>query len=123
LIYIFLILIITDSVATIDDFAKLELRVGRVINVEDVEGARKPVYKLTIDFGAELGTRTIVAGIKMSYTKEQLLNKKIVCIVNLDPKKIANVESQGMILASGDSFDSISLLIPDRDPAEGSMIK
>jgi tRNA-binding protein len=105
-----------------EDFAKLDLRVGEITLVEDHDGARKPMYKLTVNFGAEIGTRTIVAGIKASYSKEELTNKKVVCIVNLDPKTIAGIESQGMLLAAGEDAERISLVTIDRDAEAGSRI-
>ena len=108
--------------ATIEDFAKIELRVGRILEAEDVEKARKPIYKLTIDFGGEIGRRTILAGIKDRYSRDELAGKKIICIVNLEPKIIAGIESQGMVLAAEDS-QSISLLTTDRDVKEGSIIR
>lgn len=107
--------------ATIDDFARLELRVGRITNVEDVEGARKPLYKLTIDFGPEVGLRTVVAGIKDRYSREELLGRQIACVVNLDPKSIAGIASQGMVLAAEDE-GSLSLLGPDKELVDGSRI-
>lgn len=105
---------------SIDTFFALDIRVGRITGVDDHEGARKPMYKLTVFLGDELGNRTIVAGIKAKYTKEELINKKIACIVNLDPKVIAGIESQGMVLAAGE--EEIALLTPDRDMPEGSKI-
>lgn len=107
--------------ASIDDFSKLDIRVGRITNVEDVEKARKPVYKLTIDFGAEIGMRTILAGIKSFYSKEELAGKQIACIVNLDPKNIAGVESQGMILAADDE-SGLALMVPSKELANGSRV-
>lgn len=104
----------------IDTFLALDMRIGRIIGVEDHEQARKPMYKLTVYLGEEIGNRNVVAGIKSKYTKEELINKKIACIVNLDPKVIAGVESQGMILAAGE--EEISILVPDRDIPEGSRI-
>lgn len=106
----------------IDVFSTLDIRVGRIVEIQDHEQARKPMYKLTIDFGGEIGRRNIVAGIKASYTKEELQDKKIVCIVNLDPKTIAGAESHGMLLAAGENADAISILIPDRDIEIGSRI-
>lgn len=103
------------------EFAALDLRVGRIIAVEDHERSRKPMYKLTVDLGQEIGMREIVAGIKTHYSKEELMNKKIVCIVNLDPKVIAGTESWGMLLAAGEE-DRIAILVPDKDILEGSKI-
>lgn len=99
------------------------MRVGKIIAVEDLEGAIKPIYKLRVDLGAELGIREIAAGIKNSYTKEALLNKNVVVIANLDPKKIANFISQGMLLAAGDDDTSISLLQPDNDVKPGTKVR
>jgi export-related chaperone CsaA len=107
--------------ASIETFSALDIRIGRIVAVEDHEKARKPMYKLTVDLGRELGIRTIVAGIKAYYSREELMNKKIACVVNLDPKIIAGVESRGMLLAAGEE-DEISILVPDKDVAEGSRI-
>ncbi len=108
--------------ASIEDFSKLELRVGRILMAEDVEKAKKPIYKLMVDFGPEVGVRIILAGIKSHYGREQLLNKEIVCITNLEPKVIAGVESNGMVLAAEDRT-GIALLSPDRELEEGSGVR
>ncbi len=108
--------------ASINDFAQLDIRIGKVLGVEDHPTARKPMFKLTIDFGPEVGQRTIVAGIKARYSMEELVGKKVVCIVNLDPKQIAGIESQGMLLAAGE-MDNLSILVPDRDIEQGARIR
>ena len=105
----------------IEAFSAFDIRIGRILSVEDHEKARKPMYKLTIDFGSEIGIRTIVAGIKSDYSKEELIDKKIACIVNLDPKIIAGVELQGMLLAAGET-GSIAILVPDKSAEEGSKV-
>ncbi len=107
--------------SNIDDLSKIELRVGRIIEVQDHDGARKPMYKLRVNLGQELGERTIVAGIKDIYSKDELLGKEIVCVANLEPKIIAGIESQGMLLAAGEG-DNVSLLVPDKEIGEGSRI-
>ena len=106
------------------DFGSVDLRIGRVVDVKVHEGARKPMYVLSVDFGKEIGTRTIVAGIRDFYGPEELLNKKIVCLVNLEPKTIAGVPSCGMVLAA-DSGGKVSLLVPDRssETEEGSRVR
>ena len=106
---------------SIETFLALDIRIGRIVAVEDHEKARKPMYKLTVDLGSEIGIRTIVAGIKAHYPKEELMNKRIACIVNLDPKVIAGIESQGMLLAAGEE-ERIAVLVPDKDMPEGSKI-
>lgn len=106
---------------SIEDFKKIELRVGKITDVQEHPTARNPMYILTIDFGKEIGIRTIVAGIRDRYQSDELLGKKIVCVVNLDPKRVANVDSNGMILAA-ENNDVLSLLVPDRDIDEGSWV-
>lgn len=104
---------------TFDDFMKMDLRVAEIKACEDVEGADK-LYKLTIDVGEE---RTIVAGIKLHYTKEDLLGKKIVVITNLEPRKLRGITSHGMLLAaSNEDKSSVVLLTPDKDIPPGAKI-
>ena len=83
---------------TIDDFEKTDLRVGEVVDATDVTESQK-LLKLKVDFGPELGIKTIFSGIKKWYTAASLINKKYIFIVNLEPKKFPFGESQGMILA------------------------
>ena len=97
----------------IDDFTKVELRVGQIVEVEDIPKARK-LYKLLVDLGYE--KRTIVSGIKEHFTKEELFGKRIVVVVNLKPVKLCGVESRGMLLASGPADKStLALLTPDKN--------
>jgi len=104
---------------TFDDFMKLDLRVAEIKACEDVPGADK-LYKLTIDLGEE---RTIVAGIKLCYTKEELVGKKIAVVVNLEPRKLRGIESHGMLLAaSTEDKSSVVLLTLDRHITNGSKI-
>lgn len=102
-----------------EEFKKLDLRVGKIIEVEDVAGADK-IYLITVDLGDE--KRKIVAGIKPWYNKEELIGKNIVIIVNLEPKVIRGIESKGMLLAT--LFDNkLSILTTDReDVPAGSKI-
>ncbi|MCL5092124.1 MAG: methionine--tRNA ligase subunit beta [Candidatus Marsarchaeota archaeon] len=103
-----------------DVFASVDLRVAKIIDVEDHESARKPMYKLRLDLG-ELGTRNIIAGIKAHYSKDELIGKSIVVVANLQARKIAGLLSDGMLLAAEDGGD-IALIVPDRDFAPGSKI-
>lgn len=102
-------------------FGALDLRVGRITEVRDHDGARKPMYVLRVDLG-ELGVRTIVAGIKAFYDKDTLVGKNIVIVSNLEQRKIAGVLSEGMLLAAEHGGDVV-LLSPDRDIAPGSRIR
>lgn len=83
---------------TIDDFAKLDLRVGTVINCEEKEGSEK-LLRLTVDFGEE-GTRNIFSGIKQWYAPEDLKGKQFIFIINLEPRKMMGEFSEGMLLAA-----------------------
>src|SRR2546430_9962665 len=85
-------------IITIDDFAKLDLRVGTVVDCVETEGSEK-LLRLTVDFGEE-GTRNILSGIKQWYKPIDLKNKQFVFVFNLEPRKMMGEESQGMILAA-----------------------
>jgi methionyl-tRNA synthetase len=102
---------------TIDDFIKMGLKVGIIEEVEDVQGADK-LYKLTVNTGEK---RTLIAGVKEYYTPEQLLNKKIVVITNLEPATIRGIKSEGMLLAAS-SGDKISIITPDDDVPAGAKV-
>ena len=104
---------------SIDDFGKLEMRIGRVTSVEDIPEARKPMYKLTVDFGED--TKQCVGGIKEFYDKEQLNGRLVVAVVNLQPKSVAGVVSECMLLAAFDEAN-VSLLAPDRDMPLGTRV-
>ncbi len=107
--------------ASINDLVSIGLRVGKIIEVNDLEAARKPMYVLRIDLG-DLGTRNVVAGLKSHYPKEQLIDTLVIVATNLEPKDIAGTLSEGMILAADDGT-SISILRPDKDLPPGSMVR
>ena len=95
-----------------DDFAKLELRIGEIIACEEVPKSKK-LLKETIKIGNE--TRTVLSGIKKWYKPEDMVGKKVMVVVNLAPRKIAGIESQGMVLAAEDeSGELLSLMTPDK---------
>jgi len=102
-----------------EEFSKLDLRIAKIEEVEEIEGSDK-LYKLTINLGEE--KRTLVAGIKKYYKKEELVGKEIVVVANLEPKVIKGVTSQGMLLAAITKNGDVSLLIPDREVEEGSKV-
>ena len=95
-----------------ETFAQLAIRIGSVVEVDDMPQARKPLYRLRVDFGAE-GVKQCVAGIKPYYSKEQLQGKQVVAVVNLEPRSIAGVNSECMLLASFTEAE-LSLLAPDK---------
>ncbi len=100
-----------------DDFAKLDLRVATIKKVEDIEGADK-LYKLEIEVGKE--KRTICAGIKQHYKKDELKGKQIIIVSNLEPRKMKGIESQGMLLAAvSDDHSKVTLISPDKKVDSG----
>ena len=103
-----------------ETFSKLNIRVGKILTVEDIPTARKPIYKFTIDFGP-LGTKQCAGGIKSFYTKEQLVGKQVVALLNLEPKAIAGVMSECMMLASFTDSE-LSLLTPDKSMPVGAKV-
>jgi len=108
------------------DWQKLDLRVGKIKKIEDIENADK-LYKLEIDLGKEIGKRILVAGIKEHYSKEELKNKRVIVFSNLEPRTIRGIESKGMILAAvhenKDEKETVHLLQPDKDIELGSRIR
>ena len=105
---------------TYDDFAKLDIRIGLVVAAELVPETDK-LIKCAVDFG-EFGTRTIVSGIAQWKTPEALVGRQLPYIVNLAPRIIRGVESQGMLLALSDA-EGLSLLIPERAVERGTRAK
>lgn len=96
---------------TFDQFMDVDIRVGKIIKVEDFPEARKPAYKLWIDFG-ELGEKKTSAQITKLYNKEDLLGKYIVAVVNFPPKQIANFMSEVLVLGAVNG-DEVTLISPD----------
>ncbi|WP_423793217.1 methionine--tRNA ligase [Methanocaldococcus indicus] len=105
---------------SIDDFAKIDLRVGKIIEAEDIPKSKK-LLKVIVDLGNE--KRQIVAGIKNYYKPEELIGKKVIIVANLKPAKLCGVKSEGMILAAEDDEGNVSLLTLDRDLKEGSKVR
>ena len=103
-----------------DDFAKLDIRIGKVIAAEPIEGADK-LIKCTVDLGS-LGERTIVSGIKEWKTPEELVGKSLPYVVNLAPRLLRGVESAGMLLAASDE-SGVALLVPERPIGPGTKLK
>jgi tRNA-binding protein len=104
-----------------DDFAKVDMRVGRIVAVEDFPEARKPAWKLTIDFGSELGVKRSSAQIT-NYTREELEGRLIVAVVNFPPRQIGPVRSEVLTLGALDEEGRVILLAPDAEVPLGSRI-
>jgi methionyl-tRNA synthetase len=103
----------------IEDFARADLRVGKIVAAERVEKSEK-LIKLMVDIGTE--TRQVVAGIGKSYTPEELINKHIVIVANLKPAKLMGVDSRGMLLAASNA-EGLSVITLDRETKPGSRVK
>jgi tRNA-binding protein len=104
-----------------DDFAKVDMRVGRIVAVEDFPEARKPAWKLTIDFGPEIGTKRSSAQIT-NYEREALEGRRVVAVVNFPPRQIGPVRSEVLVLGASDEEGRVILLAPDTDVPLGARI-
>jgi tRNA-binding protein len=112
----------TASTITWDDFEKIDIRVGTVLEAAPFPEVRKPAYKLQIDFGAELGIRKSSAQITAHYQPEDLVGKQVVAVVNFPPKQIANFFSECLVLGIYDDQKQVVLLQPGKSVSNGSKI-
>lgn len=106
---------------TIDDFQKVDIRAGVILEASVNEHAKIPAYKLVIDFGDEIGVKTSSAQITDYYTPEELVGKFIVAVVNFPPRQVAKVMSEVLVLGT-DSKGGIVLLSPDKEVAPGDVV-
>jgi tRNA-binding protein len=109
-----------NDTITFEDFTKIDLRVGTIIEVNDFPEAKNPAYQLTIDFGA-LGIKKSSAQITTLYKKEDLLNRQIVAVVNFPKKQIAKFMSECLVLGAVDG-KGVMLLNPENKVANGSIV-
>jgi tRNA-binding protein len=100
--------------ATIEDFQKLDIRVGRIVAVDDFPEARKPAYKLKIDFGSEIGIKNSSVQIVALYKKEELIGKLVLGVVNFPPRRIGPFESEVLTLGVPDEEGRVTLITPER---------
>lgn len=100
--------------ATIEDFLKLDIRVGKILEVHDFPEAKKPAYKLRIDFGEEIGIKNSSVQITALYTKEELVGKLVLGVVNFPPRKIGPFESEVLTLGVPNAEGKVILIKPDK---------
>jgi tRNA-binding protein len=103
-----------------DDFAKIEMRMGKIVEVKDFPRARNPSYKVCVDFG-DLGQRWSSAQIK-NYSEEELMERAVICVVNMPPRNIAGFKSEILIMGVPNEADETILLQPSADAVLGSEI-
>ena len=110
-----------DGLITFDEFMAVDMRVGRIVEVEDFPEARKPAWKLRIDFGGELGTKRSSAQIT-NYGREELEGRLVVAVVNFPPRQIGPVRSEVLVLGAVEEDGTVTILRPVGDPPLGSRI-
>jgi tRNA-binding protein len=105
-----------------EDFQRVDIRVGRILSARPNPEARKPSYVMTVDFGAEVGVKTSSAQLTVHYTPEELVGKQVIAVVNFEPKRIAGVKSEVLVLGLPDEDGAVVLLTPTKDvPLGGRM--
>ncbi|MFN5706326.1 MAG: tRNA-binding protein [bacterium] len=110
------------NIADFSDFQKIDIRVGTIISADNFENARKPAYILTIDFG-ELGIKKSSAQITLRYNTEELIGKQILAVVNFNPKQIANIMSECLVLGVyANSNEDVVLIEPNLEVPNGSKL-
>ena len=110
-----------NETITWPDFSKIDMRVGTIIEIKDFPEARKPAYQVQVDFGKEIGIRKTSAQITLRYSKDELLGKQIIAVINFPKKQIANFMSECLILGAVDGSDVI-LLRPEAEVDNGLKI-
>ena len=107
--------------ATFDDFLKLDIRVGTILEAEVFAKAKRPAYKLKVDFGAELGVKRSSAQITQQYTPEKLIGKQVLAVVNFPPRQIADFMSEVLVLGTY-SEGGVVLIAPDKTVKNGDKL-
>lgn len=107
---------------TYDDFLKVDIRVGKIIDVQEFPEARNPAYKLWINFGPEIGTKKTSAQITANYTMEELKDRLVAAVVNFPPKQVGPFMSEVLTLGFMDDNNAVTLIKPDKDVPLGGKL-
>jgi tRNA-binding protein len=110
---------VSRRVATIDDFDKVDIRVGTIVDAKTFPEARKPAFKIWIDFGAEIGIKCSSVQITVHYKLEDLVGRQVMAVVNFPPRRIGPFESQVLTLGVPDDAGAVVLLRPDQPVSNG----
>ena len=105
-----------------DDFLKVDIRVGEIVRAEPFPEARKPAFKLWVDFGSELGEKKSSAQITKHYSVDELPGRKVMAVVNFPPRQIGPVMSEVLVLGVPDDEGEVVLLVPDKDVPLGGRL-
>ncbi|WP_172327318.1 tRNA-binding protein [Mangrovicoccus sp. HB161399] len=108
--------------ATFDDFMKIDIRVGQIVRAEAFPEARKPAYKLWVDFGPEIGEKRSSAQITVHYALEDLPGKRVMGVVNFPPRQIGKVRSEVLVLGVPDENGDVVLMVPDKEVPLGGRL-
>lgn len=107
--------------ATFDDFMKLDIRVGTIVEAKVFEKAKKPAYQLVVDFGEEIGMKKSSAQITQQYSADELVGKQVLAVVNFPPRQIANFMSEVLVLGTY-SESGVVLITPDKEVKNGDKL-
>ncbi len=112
----------TFNEVTIDDFEKVKIAVGRVLTADEFPEARKPAYKLTIDFGEEIGVKKTSVQITEHYELDELVGRLVLAVVNFPPRQIGPMKSEVLTLGVPDELGKVVLIAPDQDVPLGGLL-
>lgn len=107
---------------TFDDFLKIDIRVGTIVDVQDFPEARKPAYKLWVDFGAEIGIKKSSAQVTVNYTPETLKGRQVAAVLNFPPRQIGKYMSEILVLGFPDENGEVTLIAPDKKIPDGGRL-